>query len=517
MAIHAIPAPRPLGHRSLNCLTHPLALLSIFLVLINDHILKWQIPSWFTGKLSDFSGLFFFPFLMIIPLAFILGRKGSRFVAPLSYFITGVIFIAIKTSPAINSFLSRLLSLTFSMPVPIALDPTDLWALGVLPLSWWFWIHQRKHRSIPPPSRKHWIVLALASVTTLATQPCIPIPEIARIVTSNSSFYSIRDIFYEDAAQAVVSQDGHTWQTTRFDNLPLELQSDLHESPLSESIQCNPVNPDRCYRISTDQRAIEASDDGGNSWLRDYRIPVERITYMKHLARAPLSCTPEIDLTPRDLALLPQGEGEIVVVAMGYQGVLLRAPTGEWERVAVFESDPLPLKATSLPDIFWILIYETVSLLLFLPVAWTILHAKGWSRTLSHYRESTDEIQLLRYALRPFAIAILLLVFAYLVESFNLLFSPIPWIAILLLIFGGPVYLGLRLHKPHNATNRALTVSRYSTMVLILMGSAWLPLATWALGLIPWYSFSLALALVWFYLASRFGWRWMKKRIQDHP
>ncbi len=236
---------------------------------------------------------------------------------------------------------------------------------------------------------------------------------------------------------------------------------------------------------------------------------------MKHLTRAPLSCTPEIDLTPRDIALVPEGEGEIVIVAMGFQGILLRTPAGEWERVAVFESDPLPIKATSLPDMFWILLYETLPLLLFLPVVWTILHAKGWSRTLSQYRESTDEIQLLRYGLRPLAIVILLLVLAYLATPYDLLFSPILWIVILLLIFGGPVFLGLRLHKPHNANKRAWAISRYSTVILILMGSAWLPLAAWALGLIPWYSFSLALALVWLYLATRFGWRWMQQRIQD--
>ena len=50
---------------SMHALVQPLTLASVALLLLNDHILKWLIPSWLTGKLSDFAGLFFFPYLVL--------------------------------------------------------------------------------------------------------------------------------------------------------------------------------------------------------------------------------------------------------------------------------------------------------------------------------------------------------------------------------------------------------------------------------------------------------------------
>jgi len=51
-------------HIALRCLRHPATLISISLLLFNDHVLKIAAPSPLTGKLSDFAGLFFFPFLL---------------------------------------------------------------------------------------------------------------------------------------------------------------------------------------------------------------------------------------------------------------------------------------------------------------------------------------------------------------------------------------------------------------------------------------------------------------------
>lgn len=53
--------------RTLRVLKHPATITSIFLLLANGHWFKASFPSWWTGKLSDFAGLFFFPSL-IAPL-----------------------------------------------------------------------------------------------------------------------------------------------------------------------------------------------------------------------------------------------------------------------------------------------------------------------------------------------------------------------------------------------------------------------------------------------------------------
>lgn len=43
---------------------HPIALVAIGLLLVNDHFLKGLWPGWWTGKISDFAGLIFFPLLL---------------------------------------------------------------------------------------------------------------------------------------------------------------------------------------------------------------------------------------------------------------------------------------------------------------------------------------------------------------------------------------------------------------------------------------------------------------------
>ena len=45
-------------------LLHPLALLSVALLVVNDHVLKWSYPGLVTGKLSDLAGMIFFPLLL---------------------------------------------------------------------------------------------------------------------------------------------------------------------------------------------------------------------------------------------------------------------------------------------------------------------------------------------------------------------------------------------------------------------------------------------------------------------
>lgn len=76
---------------ALRCFTHPLTLISLGVLLLNDHILKTLTPSWLTGKLSDFAGVFFFPFLLAALIAFL--RRGclsTRQTGALAFSITAV-------------------------------------------------------------------------------------------------------------------------------------------------------------------------------------------------------------------------------------------------------------------------------------------------------------------------------------------------------------------------------------------------------------------------------------------
>jgi len=119
---------------SLRCLTHPLSLLSIGLLLVNDHLLKAASPSWFTGKLRRRRGIAVLSFLLSIVIGIVLSpsRVSVRRVGQLSILITAVCFTLIKVVPVVNDGTERWVSHILGAPASIALDPTDLLALPVL-------------------------------------------------------------------------------------------------------------------------------------------------------------------------------------------------------------------------------------------------------------------------------------------------------------------------------------------------------------------------------------------------
>ncbi len=108
-----------------NLLLHPLFLLSLFLLLLNDISLKYEFHNGFTGKLSDFTGLFVFTLFW---MAIFPRHKWQVTLA------TALIFTWWK-SPLSSPFIH---SWNEIMPVPITrvIDYWDLTALTMLPLAW---------------------------------------------------------------------------------------------------------------------------------------------------------------------------------------------------------------------------------------------------------------------------------------------------------------------------------------------------------------------------------------------
>jgi hypothetical protein len=108
-----------------DILTSPGFLISLSLLLINDFYLKSAVNSLFTGKLSDFAGLFAFTLFWIA--VFPQRRQG------ICLAVAGA-FICWKSSysqPVVDLW-NALGIIRFSRTV----DPTDLIALSVLPLAY---------------------------------------------------------------------------------------------------------------------------------------------------------------------------------------------------------------------------------------------------------------------------------------------------------------------------------------------------------------------------------------------
>lgn len=110
---------------NLKPLTSPPFLISLFLLLLNDFYLKAAFHNAFTGKLSDFCGLFIFPIFWSVLFP---ARKQTV------YILTALFFIYWKSRYS-DPFIQLFNEYIFTIQRTV--DLTDLFALMVLPLSWY--------------------------------------------------------------------------------------------------------------------------------------------------------------------------------------------------------------------------------------------------------------------------------------------------------------------------------------------------------------------------------------------
>lgn len=110
-------------------LTHPFVLMTLLLTAVNDHYLKYKFSNLLTGKISDFTGLFFFPLLLCALFEFIKAPAHQHKILNqkqiiLFIIITDFLFIICKYT-ALREHLIVVLG------VQIVADYSDLWALSV--------------------------------------------------------------------------------------------------------------------------------------------------------------------------------------------------------------------------------------------------------------------------------------------------------------------------------------------------------------------------------------------------
>ena len=128
-------------YQSINFFIAPKPILAMILMTLNDHWLKYEFPSFLTGKLSDFLGLYFTPlFLLAI---FITGARFCKIKITQTIFqrwalffiiLCDVIFILIKISPKSAEIYLQVIDVFFTNGAVIQ-DPWDLLALLISPLS----------------------------------------------------------------------------------------------------------------------------------------------------------------------------------------------------------------------------------------------------------------------------------------------------------------------------------------------------------------------------------------------
>lgn len=141
--------------QSKQILISPLFLAGLLILLVNDFYLKAEFHNFFTGKLSDFAGLFVFPLFWA---AFFPKRKLFIFVATAAFFV-------FWKSPYAQEFIDFWNGLGI-FGIGRTVDYADLIALSVLPLAW---IYSEKSEPVPLPAlSQRFALTAIAFVSLFA-------------------------------------------------------------------------------------------------------------------------------------------------------------------------------------------------------------------------------------------------------------------------------------------------------------------------------------------------------------
>ncbi|MFA5623899.1 MAG: hypothetical protein WC966_02420 [Bradymonadales bacterium] len=168
-----------------NGMLHPLWWGALFLLVLNDFILKASpFAGTITGKLSDFAGLLMFPLFLAFALR--VRQRGAWLSVHLA---TAAVFSALKLSAGFSAFLSAAAA-SIGLSFYAVVDPSDLIALSVLPLS--FWLYPRLRPLVAPNRRSVVTVIAalFAGFATVATG-ATPVP---RTLSSHSANLMLADL-----------------------------------------------------------------------------------------------------------------------------------------------------------------------------------------------------------------------------------------------------------------------------------------------------------------------------------
>jgi hypothetical protein len=129
-------------------------IIGLAILLLNDFYLKTLYGNWFTGKLSDFAGLFIFPMFWTI----LFPRFKNKI-----YFLTLIIFIYWKSEFS-NSFIG-LINHSNYIKIRRVVDLSDLIALTILPISYLYNLKNEKFFVQIKPV----FIVSLASFAFMAT------------------------------------------------------------------------------------------------------------------------------------------------------------------------------------------------------------------------------------------------------------------------------------------------------------------------------------------------------------
>ncbi|MEQ4720248.1 hypothetical protein [Nonomuraea sp. B19D2] len=273
----------------------------VFVLLVNDHLLKQAWPGFVTGKLSDVAGLVVAPALV----ALLFWRRADLAATVL----TGVLFTLVKATETGAEQASQAWTLVAG-PSRVLADPTDLLTLPALALAWWV-----RRRSLESSStRWRMIVTMPLAVLAVTATSAAPTPT-ARSVEVDGDRITVH---VRDGLPQISEDGGVTWSQ---DGAPQD------EGRPLQSAACVPMQATRCYRVVPNRMAVEQSDDGGKTWGPSWALTGDD---RERFARRYPYGDGRYSMA---LAVQARPGGHVVVVANGLDGIMVRDVSGTWRRV----------------------------------------------------------------------------------------------------------------------------------------------------------------------------------------
>ncbi len=295
---------------SLHLLGHPVFLIAVGLLALNDRVLKARMPGLVTGKLSDFAGVFALAVLIAVVVR-------SR---PVGVAATAIGFVALKAIPGAAVLAAPILGGVTRT------DPSDLVALVVLVPAWWWLGRGAEDRSADVRTLLGMFGAGAGVLVMTATSCQVPAQVVHLARLADGSVLAETDGDPQLGRVWAQSHDGRTWRRAA---KPVEMPGpDRTSACLTDGL---------CFRVSS-RRGVEQRG-AGSRWVTSFRFSDEQ-----NLRRdwRVAQCFGSVGFY-RSVAIAGTGSGEHVVVTAGSDGVLWRSATGHWQRREVLGVKPARL------------------------------------------------------------------------------------------------------------------------------------------------------------------------------
>jgi hypothetical protein len=237
-----------------------LFLASIFLLLMNDLYLKYEYHNYLTGKLSDFAGLFAFPYFF--SCFFPKKRK-------VIYIFSGLLFVFWK-----SEFSQPLFDFAHSYGIGInrTIDYSDLIALLILPISYLYWNGDSKHVMQPKKILKP-IIIGISCFAFIATS----IPKQYEALSLKSEFSTIVNADYESVRTQL-----QMYKDDLFDKDRYRIELPKKNAHILTLIKVSPIN-DTTTRVAIDSILSFTVEGSGSIFING--IDKDDVAYIKNLSQ----------------------------------------------------------------------------------------------------------------------------------------------------------------------------------------------------------------------------------------